>query len=48
MQKLSTNISNVVFANLFLVSLVLLAVVFLYFARKRKVEDQKCLIKSEN
>lgn len=48
LQKLSTNISNVVFANLFLVSLVLLVGVFLYFTRKRRAEDQKCLVDSDS
>lgn len=47
-QRLSTNISNIVFANLFLVSLVLLAGAFLYFTRKRRAEEQKCLVDSDS
>ncbi|KAM9367046.1 uncharacterized protein ABDE67_006183 [Symphorus nematophorus] len=45
-EVLSTNISTIVFATSFLVSLVLLAVTVRYFTRKRKAEDRKSLIVS--
>ncbi|XP_036951660.1 uncharacterized protein LOC119018250 [Acanthopagrus latus] len=43
---LSTNISTVVFAVGFLVSLVLMAVLVRYFSRKRRAEDRNALIVS--
>ncbi|XP_070687548.1 oncoprotein-induced transcript 3 protein-like [Pempheris klunzingeri] len=43
-ELLSTNISTVVFASAFLVSLVVMAVVVHHFVRKRKAEDQNSLL----
>lgn len=45
---LNTNISTLVFASAFIISVVILAVVVNRFSRRRKAEDQNALIPSSN
>lgn len=47
MKTLSSNISTIVFASLFVVSVVLMTVVLVHFTRKRKAEDRQFLIRSD-
>lgn len=44
---LSTNISTVVIASLFMASLVLMAVIIRHYAKKSKAEDRRALIVSD-
>ncbi|XP_071345849.1 zona pellucida sperm-binding protein 2-like [Trachinotus anak] len=46
-QILNTNISTMVFASAFLVSVVLMAVIVSYFRKKRREEDRNALIDSD-
>lgn len=46
LRRLSSNTSTAIFAVLFLASLLALAVVVIYFTRKRKMEDSQHLITS--
>lgn len=47
MKELSSNVSTIVFAGLFVVSVVLMIVVVVHFTRKRKAEDRQFLIHSD-